>query len=208
MQNQLNKQIQDNIRILDCLFRTMSTAENISLGNQKNKKYAKYDEKNVCSWKGPDQIKDDFLMNIECLNSMINIFKKRYEGKKIKFPLDLPMETVLYDLEVYKKIIASKQPKLVTYFDDFKKLIKGENCKRYTEKELLSSYKKESPMNEKMANKTLFTILTGAAREEERMQKKLEKYDMQGEIVEDLDEKYDESLNNNQDWDDDENNYQ
>lgn len=194
-QKLLDKQTQDNLRILDCLFRTMSTAENLALGNAKYKKYAKYDEKNVCSWKEPEQIKDDFLMNIECLNSMIKIFKKRHEGKNFKFALDEPKEKILYDLNAYEKIIEDKQPSLVKYFKDLKKLINGENCKRYTEKELLSSYKNESPMNEEIANKTGFNILTAAEIEEKRIQKKLEKYDMQGGMIEDLVQYYDEEDN-------------
>ena len=73
---QINKQVQDNLRILDCMVRTMSTAENLCNIKYTKKKY-NIDKKDVSSFKTHEQIKDDFLMNIQCLNSMIQIYKKR-----------------------------------------------------------------------------------------------------------------------------------
>lgn len=196
----IDKQIQDSLRIMDCLFRTMSNAENIALGEAKHKKYAKYDETNVCSWKKEEQIIDDFLMNIECLNTMINIYKKRHNGRKFKYPKDQPKENILYDLQNFKKIIGQNCPRIIPYYDDLKKLIEGENCKRYTEKELLGTCKNDAPIDEKKANKIGFNILNGVSLEEKRMKKKLEKYDKQGEMVEDLDERDDDYYNDEDDY--------
>ena len=71
---QVSKQAQDNLRILDCMIRTMSTVENLCNIKYNEKKY-NIDKKNVYSFKSHEQIKDDFLMNIQCLNSMIQIYK-------------------------------------------------------------------------------------------------------------------------------------
>ena len=200
-QKVIDKQTQDNLRIIDCLMRTLSSAENIALGNIKYKKYRKYDDTDVCSWKKEEQIIDDFIMNIECLNTMINIYKKRHDNKTFKFPIDQPKESILYDLQNYKKIIGQKHPKLISYCDDLRKLINGENCKRYTEKELIGSYKNENvEIDENKINKIGFNILNGTVLEEKRIKKKLKKYERQGEIVEDLED-------NNCDCSDDEYEY-
>lgn len=197
MQRLIDKQVQDNLRIMDCLLRTLSSAENIALGNTKFKKYAKYDDTDVCSWKKEEQIIDDFIMNIECLNTMIHIFRKRHNNKTFKFPLDQPKENILYDLQNFKKIIGQKNPRLISYCDDLKKLINGENCKRYTEKELIGSYKNETKVDENNVNRIGFDILKGVVMEEKRIKKKLDKYDRQGEMIEDLEERdNDEDLDN------------
>ena len=46
-------------------------------------------------------------MNIECLHTMINIFKKRHDNKNYIFPKDVTQQNILYDLNIYK-ILAVK----------------------------------------------------------------------------------------------------
>ena len=58
----VDKQLQDNLRILDCMIRTMSTAEYLCNIKYSDKKY-KIDKKNIYLFKNHEQIKDDFLLN-------------------------------------------------------------------------------------------------------------------------------------------------
>lgn len=188
----IDKQIQDNIRIIDCMLRTMSTAENLAIfdkNSRNDKKYSKYDENDVCSWKTEKQIKDDFLMNIECLHTMINIFKKRHNNKNYIFPKDVTQQNILYDLNIYKMLAVKKNPSFGAYFDELKKLIQGGNCKKYSEKELLSSFedeKEENKMDEEEVNKVGYTILSSAFIEKKRIEDKLNEYFQTGEINADL----------------------
>ena len=141
------------------------------------------------SWKTEKQIKDDFLMNIECLHTMINIFKKRHNNKNYIFPKDVTQQNILYDLNIYKMLAVKKNPSFGAYFDELKKLIQGGNCKKYSEKELLSSFedeKEENKMDEEEVNKVGYTILSSAFIEKKRIEDKLNEYFQTGEINADL----------------------
>ena len=178
-QKQINKQVQDNLRILDCMIRTMSTAENLCNIHYKEKKY-NIDKKDIMSFKNHEQIKDDFLMNIQCLNSMIQLFKKRHNSTKPKVLAPYDKNSLKSDLNNYRKIVISKEPELDKYFKDFATLIDGNNCQSYSDNEMLTSFKKNEQLDEKKINNIAQTIMNQSEKEERKMKKVLENYEMTG----------------------------
>ncbi len=196
----INKQVQDNLRILDCMLRTMSTAENLCNTKYKDKKY-NIDKKDVFSFKNHEQIKDDFLMNIQCLNSMINIFKKRHNSKKPEVFAPYDKKKLKSDLDNYRKKVVLKEPGLDKYFKDFANLIDGNNCMIYSNNEMLSSFKKEEQIDEEKINNTAKTIIVQSEKERKKMEKVVEKFNMTGQAnLED-----EEDGNESMDLDDQEN---
>ena len=187
-QKQINKQVQDNLRILDCMIRTMSTAENLCNIRYKEKKY-NIDKKDILSFKTHEQIKDDFLMNIQCLNSMIHLFKKIYNSTKPKVLAPYDKNNLKLDLNNYRKIVVSKEPELDKYFKDFANLIDGNNSQSYSKEEMLTSFKKSEQLDEKKINNIAQTIMNQSEKEERKMKKVFENYDMTGTA----------DLNNNED---------
>ena len=189
---QINKQVQDNLRILDCMVRTMSTAENLCNIKYTKKKY-NIDKKDVSSFKTHEQIKDDFLMNIQCLNSMIEIYKKRNNSSKPKVLPPYDKNNLKANLDIYRKIVVSKEPELDKYFKDFANLIDGNNCKIYSNNEMLSSFKKEEQIDEKKINNIAHTIITQGEKEKKKMEKVLENYSMTGQAnLEDEENEYED----------------
>ena len=177
---QINKQTQDNIRILDCTLRTMSTAENLCNTKYKLKKY-NIDKKDVSLFKNFEQIKDDFLMNIQCLNTMVQLFKKRHKSKK---PIILPpydKGILKYDLNMFRMIATAKNPELDKYFNDFSNLIDGKNCQLYSNNEMLSSYKEEEKVDEKEINKVAQMIITQAEKQRKKFENAEVNYNMTGQ---------------------------
>ena len=182
---QINKQVQDNLR-------TMSTAENLCNIKYTKKKY-NIDKKDVSSFKTHEQIKDDFLMNIQCLNSMIQIYKKRNNSSKPKVLPPYDKNNLKADLDIYRKIVVSKEPELDKYFKDFANLIDGNNCKIYSNNEMLSSFKKEEQIDEKKINNIAHTIITQGEKEKKKMEKVLENYSMTGQAnLEDEENEYED----------------
>ena len=174
----INKQIQDNIRILDCTIRTMSTAENLCNIEYKSKKY-NIDKKNISSFKSFEQIKDDFLMNIQCLNTMIHLFKKRHKQKKPKILPPYDEEKLKGDLENFR--VALNNPDLDKYFIDFSNLIDGNNIEFYPEKDMLTSFKKEESVDEEKVTKVAETIISQAEKERKKIEKIVENYNEFGQ---------------------------
>jgi hypothetical protein len=195
---QINKQVQDNLRILDCMIRTMSTVENLCNIKYNDKKY-NIDKKDIYSLKSHDQIKDDFLMNIQCLNSMIQIYKKRNNSNKPKILPPYDKKDLKTDLDIYRKIIISKEPELDIYFNDFSNLIDGNNCKIYSNNEMLSSFKNQEQVDEKKINHIAQNIILQGEKEKRKMEKVLEKYNMTGQV--DLENSGDQDENINCDDD-------
>lgn len=178
---QIDKQTQDNIRILDTMIRTMSTAENLCGIKYKAKKY-NIDHKDISSFKTHEQIRDDFLMNIQCLNTMIQIFKKRNNSSKPKILPPYDKNSLKYDLENFRKIAISKDPALDKYFKDFSNLIDGYNCQTYSENEMLTSHNKPESIDEQKINKFAGSMLKQSEKENRKMKKALEKYSETGHI--------------------------
>lgn len=196
----INAQIQDNIKILNCMIRTMSTAENLCGIKYKSKKY-NIDHNDLSSIKTHEEIKDDFLINIQCLNSMTHLFKKRHNSN---FPQVLPpydKNKLKQDLNYFWKICVSKEPGLDRYFRDFANLIDGKSCQSYTEKEMLSSYKKEEKIDEKKINNIAQNILNQKEKQNRKMKKIYENYNRDGRVDfncdddEEMDCHYDEDDN-------------
>lgn len=177
---QVSKQAQDNLRILDCMIRTMSTVENLCNIKYNEKKY-NIDKKNVYSFKSHEQIKDDFLMNIQCLNSMIQIYKKRNNSNKPKILPPYDKKNLKADLDIYRKIVISKEPELDIYFKDFSNLIDGNNCQIYSDNEMLTSFKNNEQVDEKKINHIAQKIMLQGEKEKRKMEKVLEKYSMTGQ---------------------------
>ena len=178
---QINKQTQDNIRILDCTLRTMSTAENLCNTKYKLKKY-NIDKKDVSLFKNFEQIKDDFLMNIQCLNTMVQLFKKRHKSKK---PIILPpydKRILKYDLNMFRMIATAKNPELDKYFNDFDNLIDGNNIEIYPEKDMITSSKNEEQVDEEKINNFAETIIAQAEKERKKLENAVEKYCMTGQV--------------------------
>ena len=174
----INKQIQDNIRILDCTIRTMSTAENLCNVEYKSKKY-NIDKKNISSFKSFEQIKDDFLMNIQCLNTMVHLFKKRHKQKKPEILPPYDKEKLKGDLENFR--VALNNPDLDKYFIDFSNLIDGNNIEFYPEKDMLTSFKKEESVDEEKVTKVAETIISQAEKERKKIEKIVENYNEFGQ---------------------------
>lgn len=178
---QINKQVQDNMRILDCILRTMSTAENLSGVDYKSKRY-NLDKKDISYIKNPEEIRDDFLMNIQCLRSLLNIYKKRYPNQQPQIYEPYKKEDLKYDLGSYRKIVVKKNPDLDKYFQDFESLLDCKNCQIYSEKEMLSSYKKPEKTNEKKINKVARNIMRQGEKEKKRIEKAMKKYVESGKV--------------------------
>jgi hypothetical protein len=180
-QLQISKQTQDNIRILDCTLRTMSTAENLCNIKYKLKKY-NIDKKDVSSFKTFEQIRDDFLMNIQCLNTMVQLFKKRHQSKK---PIILPpydKRILKYDLNAFRMIATLKNPELDKYFNDFDNLIDGNNIESYPEKDMLTSSKNEEQVDEEKINIFAETIINQAEKERKKLENLVENYCETGQV--------------------------
>ena len=179
-QMSINKQTQDNIRILDCTIRTMSTAENLCNVEYKSKEY-NIDKKNISSFKSFEQIKDDFLMNIQCLNTMVHLFKKRHEQKKPKILPPYDEKKLKGDLENFRKKVALKNPNLDKYFRDFSNLIDGNNIEFYPENDMLTSFKNEEPLDEEKVNNAAETIINQAEKERKKIERIVENYNENGQ---------------------------
>ena len=184
----VDKQLQDNLRILDCMIRTMSTAEYLCNIKYSDKKY-KIDKKNIYLFKNHEQIKDDFLLNIQCLNSMIHIYKKRnkFEKPKILLPYN--------KIDLKKDLAILKEPELDKYFNDFSNLIDGKNCQLYSNNEMLSSYKEEEKVDEKEINKVAQMIITQAEKQRKKFENAEVNYNMTGQanLEEKDNEEYDDA---------------
>ena len=190
----VDKQLQDNLRILDCMIRTMSTVEYLCNIKYSDKKY-KIDKKNIYLFKNHEQIKDDFLLNIQCLNSMIHIYKKRNKFEKPKILLPYNKIDLKKDLAMYRNIAILKEPELDKYFNDFSNLIDGKNCQLYSNNEMLSSYKEEEKVDEKEINKVAQMIITQAEKQRKKFENAEVNYNMTGQA--NLEEKED-----NEEYDD------
>ena len=176
----VDKQLQDNLRILDCMIRTMSTVEYLCNIKYSDKKY-KIDKKNIYLFKNHEQIKDDFLLNIQCLNSMIHIYKKRNKFEKPKILLPYNKIDLKKDLAMYRNIAILKEPELDKYFNDFSNLIDGKNCQLYSNNEMLSSYKEEEKVDEKEINKVAQMIITQAEKQRKKFENAEVNYNMTGQ---------------------------
>ena len=176
----VDKQLQDNLRILDCMIRTMSTVEYLCNIKYSDKKY-KIDKKNIYLFKNHEQIKDDFLLNIQCLNSMIHIYKKRNKFEKPKILLPYNKIDLKEDLAMYRNIAILKEPELDKYFNDFSNLIDGKNCQLYSNNEMLSSYKEEEKVDEKEINKVAQMIITQAEKQRKKFENAEVNYNMTGQ---------------------------
>ena len=190
----VDKQLQDNLRILDCMIRTMSTAEYLCNIKYRDKKY-KIDKKNIYLFKNHEQIKDDFLLNIQCLNSMIHIYKKRNKFAKPKILPPYDEIDLKKDLAMYRNIAISKEPELDKYFNDFSNLIDGKNCQLYSNNEMLSSYKEEEKVDEKEINKVAQMIITQSEKQRKKFENAEVNYNMTGQAnLEEVDnEEYDDA---------------
>lgn len=171
----ISQQIQDNIRIQDCLLRTMSTAENLTRKKSEKKKY-NVDKNDALKIKSHEEIIDDFLMNISCLNAMINIFKKRHVQKIPQILPPYKKTKLIGDLKKYKKQAIEKEPFLENYFNDFEKLINCNNCQIYSESEMLRSFKNKELMDEKKINNLADKIFTQNREEQKRIEEAVENY--------------------------------
>ena len=195
VQMYVDKQLQDNLRILDCMIRTMSTAEYLCNIKYSDKKY-KIDKKNIYLFKNHEQIKDDFLLNIQCLNSMIHIYKKRNKFEKPKILLPYNKIDLKEDLAMYRNIAILKEPELDKYFNDFSNLIDGKNCQLYSNNEMLSSYKEEEKVDEKEINKVAQMIITQAEKQRKKFENAEVNYNMTGQAnlkEEEDNEEYDDA---------------
>ena len=191
----VDKQLQDNLRILDCMIRTMSTAEYLCNIKYRDKKY-KIDKKNIYLFKNHEQIKDDFLLNIQCLNSMIHIYKKRNKFEKPKILLPYNKIDLKEDLAMYRNIAILKEPELDKYFNDFSNLIDGKNCQLYSNNEMLSSYKEEEKVDEKEINKVAQMMITQAEKQRKKFENAELNYNMTGQAnlkEEEDNEEYDDA---------------
>ena len=128
-------------------------------------------------------------MNIQCLNSMIHLFKKIYNSTKPKVLAPYDKNNLKLDLNNYRKIVVSKEPELDKYFKDFANLIDGNNSQSYSKEEMLTSFKKSEQLDEKKINNIAQTIMNQSEKEERKMKKVFENYDMTGTA----------DLNNNED---------
>lgn len=191
----VDKQLQDNLRILDCMIRTMSTAEYLCNIKYRDKKY-KIDKKNIYLFKNHEQIKDDFLLNIQCLNSMIHIYKKRNKFEKPKILPPYDEIDLKKDLAMYRNIAILKEPELDKYFNDFSNLIDGRNCQLYSNNEMLSSYKEEEKVDEKEINKVAQMMITQAEKQRKKFENAELNYNMTGQAnlkEEEDNEEYDDA---------------
>ena len=191
----VDKQLQDNLRILDCMIRTMSTVEYLCNIKYSDKKY-KIDKKNIYLFKNHEQIKDDFLLNIQCLNSMIHIYKKRNKFEKPKILLPYNKIDLKKDLAMYRNIAILKEPELDKYFNDFSNLIDGKNCQLYSNNEMLSSYKEEEKVDEKEINKVAQMMITQAEKQRKKFENAEVNYNMTGQAnlkEEEDNEEYDDA---------------
>ena len=195
VQMYVDKQLQDNLRILDCMIRTMSTVEYLCNIKYSDKKY-KIDKKNIYLFKNHEQIKDDFLLNIQCLNSMIHIYKKRNKFEKPKILLPYNKIDLKEDLAMYRNIAILKEPELDKYFNDFSNLIDGKNCQHYSNNEMLSSYKEEEKVDEKEINKVAQMMITQAEKQRKKFENAEVNYNMTGQAnlkEEEDNEEYDDA---------------
>ena len=191
----VDTQLQDNLRILDCMIRTMSTVEYLCNIKYSDKKY-KIDKKNIYLFKNHEQIKDDFLLNIQCLNSMIHIYKKRNKFEKPKILLPYNEIDLKEDLTIYRNIAILKEPELDKYFNDFSNLIDGKNCQLYSNNEMLSSYKEEEKVDEKEINKVAQMIITQSEKQRKKFENAEVYYNMTGQAnlkEEEDNEEYDDA---------------
>lgn len=171
----ITQQMQDNIRIQDCLLRTMSTVENLTRKKNEKKNY-NIDKKDALKIKSHEEIIDDFLMNISCLNSMINIFKKRHVKKIPQILPPYEKTKLIKDLKNYKVKAIKKEPFLEKYFNDFEKLINSNNCQIYSESEMFRSFKDEESIDENKINNFADQVFTQNREEQQRIQEAVNNY--------------------------------
>ena len=113
-------------------------------------------------------------MNIQCLNTMIHLFKKRHKQKKPKILPPYDEEKLKGDLENFR--VALNNPDLDKYFIDFSNLIDGNNIEFYPENDMLTSFKNEEPLDEEKVNNAAEIIISQAEKENKNIEKIVENY--------------------------------
>ena len=170
-QTQLSMQFVCNQIVLDSKMRAVACCEKLALGTHPNKKYGYYDENDTASFKTEDQIREEVLITKECLQTVINLYKKDFKGKPLKEANNLSDKEIVNDLIQFKNIATQRNRNYGKYYDDIINLIKGKSVERYTTEEILSEDINPVEMDEKRANYIAYKLLNGNSKANETIKK-------------------------------------
>jgi len=146
MKTQLYQYQLDNMTLLDVMMNTLSAAEKLVFrSDDKNKKYAYYDEGNSASWKDVNQLVRELQIQKECFQSMIQLYHKNSLNRNFEFPCNLSKEEIITDLKNLRDLATKKYNSTLIHsiYNDIIKLINSEHCSHYTIEQIYSSGKPE-----------------------------------------------------------------
>lgn len=141
------KQAQDQEYSNSTLGNLLATAESLACisGYKKPRKYAYYDPYDTGNKKSKDELRTEFMYELECFNISYKNYVKNYEH--YDYPRNNSLKSIMNDINEWKMNVKEKDQH---YYDSLIKILKNEKYESY-EENILEGCKNEDE-KEKLEN--------------------------------------------------------